>query len=148
VTVGQKANDPGLQDEALELLTRFRDPALIIRTLLYATSGQVRNQDSWVLIAREISQRQTRDVAWPWVQKNWDKVSAQLTTQSGSGLVSATGSFCSVAQRDQVKAFFTAHPVEAADRALAKALENIDACVKLQSIQEPKLKVWLAAHPQ
>jgi aminopeptidase N/puromycin-sensitive aminopeptidase len=145
--VSQKATDPGLQSEALELLTRFHDPSLILRTLDYATSGQVRNQDSWILIAREISQRQTRDIAWPWVQKNWDKVAAQLTTSSGGNLVSATGAFCSVAQHDEVKSFFATHKVEAADRALAKALDSIDECVKLRQTQEPRLKTWLAAHP-
>jgi aminopeptidase N/puromycin-sensitive aminopeptidase len=148
LVVSQKATDPGLQSEAQELLTRFRDPVLVVRTLEYATSGQVRNQDSWILIAREISQRQTRGVAWPWVQQNWAKVSAQLTTASGSGLIAATGAFCTVAQRDEVKSFFAAHPVDAADRSLAKALDSIDECVKLRAIQEPKLKVWLASHPE
>ncbi len=147
LTVGQKSTDPGFQIEALQILTRFRDPALVVRTLEYATSGQVRNQDSWILIAIELNQRETRGVAWPWVQAHWDKVAAQLTTASGAQLVSATGSFCSVEERNQVASFFATHKVDAAERSLAKALDSIDACVRLKQTQEPKLHAWLAAHP-
>ena len=145
--VSQKATDPDLQEEVLTMLTRFRLPILVVRTLEYAVSGQVRNQDSWILIARELSQAQTRDLAWAWVQKNWDKVKAQFTTASGANVVSSTGSFCSVAQRNEVAEFFATHKVEASERALVKALDSIDACVKLRESQEPNLHAWLAAHP-
>jgi aminopeptidase N len=147
LTVGQKSSDPGFQIEALQILTRFHDPALVVRTLDYATSGQVRNQDSWILIAIELNQRETRGIAWPWVQAHWDKVSAQLTTASGAQLVSATGSFCTVEERNQVASFFGTHKVEAAERSLAKALDSIDACVRVKQTQEPNLRAWLAAHP-
>jgi len=147
LAVSQRSTDPNFQMEALQILTRFRDPALVVRTLEYATSGQVRNQDSWILIAIELNQRETRGVAWPWVQAHWDKVAAQLTTSSGAQLVSATGAFCSVEDRSQVASFFAAHKVEAAERSLAKALDAIDACVRLRQTQEPKLRAWLAAHP-
>ena len=147
LSVGQRSTDPGFQIEALQILTRFRDPALVVRTLEYATSGQVRNQDSWILVAIELNQPETRGVAWPWVQAHWDKVAAQLTTASGAQLVSATGAFCSVEDRNQVASFFATHKVEAAERSLAKALDSIDACVRLRQTQEPKLHAWLAAHP-
>ena len=140
------SKDPGLQTEVLEMLARFRAPALVKRTLEYAVSGNVRNQDSWVLIAIELSQAKTRDIAWPWVQAHWDQVKAQLTTASGADLISAVGSFCTVEQRDEVKSFFTTHKVDAAERTLAKSLDGIDACVRLRAAQEPKLREWLAAH--
>ena len=145
--VSQKATDPGLQTESLETLAEFRRPELVLSTLQYATSGEVRNQDSWVLIAIELSQPQTRDIAWPWVQAHWDSVKAQLTTGSGSQFVSSLGSFCTVEGRNQVEAFFKTHQVEAADRALTKALDSIDDCVRLHKAQEPNLREWLAAHP-
>jgi aminopeptidase N len=145
--VSQKADDPELQEESLRILTEFHSPALVIRTLEYATSGQVRNQDSWILIALELSQRETRDLAWDWVQKNWDKVKAQFTTASGANVVSSVGSFCTIERRNEVASFFATHKVEAADRTLAKALDSIDACIKLRQTQEPNLHAWLATHP-
>ena len=145
-TVSQRADDPELQEESLKMLTEFHSPIFAIRTLEYAVSGQVRNQDSWILIAIELSQRETSDLAWAWVQKNWDKVKAQFTTASGANVVSSVGSFCTVAKRDEVASFFATHKVEAADRSLAKALDSIDACIKLRAAQEPNLNAWLAAH--
>ncbi len=148
LNVSEQVSDPGLQSETQELLTRFHDPKLVVRTLEYATSGAVRNQDSWILLALELNQRQSRDLTWAWMQGHWDKVQAQLTTASGGDLVSATGSFCTVEKRNEVATFFATHKVEAADRPLAKALDSIDDCVRLRAAQEPKLKAWLAAHPQ
>jgi aminopeptidase N/puromycin-sensitive aminopeptidase len=78
------------------------------------------------------------------VQEHWEKVAAQLTTASGAQLVSATGSFCSVKERNEVASFFASHKVEAADRSLAKALDSIDACTRLRQAQEPNLRTWLA----
>ena len=144
LTVSEKANDPGLQSEALETLASFKDPLLAVRTLEYAVSGQVRNQDSWVLIAIELSRAQTRDLAWAWMTTHWDRVKGQLTTASGGNLISATGGFCSVQKRDEVKEFFSAHPVEASERAVTKAVDSINDCVRLKAEQGPRLKAWLA----
>ena len=146
LTVSQKAEDPGLQSEALETLADFKDGGLARRTLEYAVSGQVRNQDSWVLIAIELSRAQTRELAWAWVKAHWDQVKAQLTTASGGNLVSALGTFCTVERRDDVSAFFATHPVEASERSLAKAVDSINDCVRLRATQEPNLKDWLASH--
>jgi aminopeptidase N len=146
LTVSQRTTDPNLQIESLQILTRFRSPVFVTRTLDYAVSGAVRNQDSWILIAIELSQRQTRDIAWPWVQAHWDKVAAQLTTSSGGQLVGATGSFCSADAHQQVATFFATHKVDAADRSLAKALDAIDACVRTRQIQQPRLHAWLDTH--
>ena len=142
--VSEKTDDPGLQSEAQETLAEFEDPALVVRTLEYATSGKVRNQDSWVLIAIELSRAQTREIAWPWVQQHWDAVRAQLTTSSGAELVSATGSFCTTERRDEVQRFFAGHPVDASERSLAKAVDSINDCVRVKAEQEPHLREWLA----
>ena len=143
LVVSQKADDPGLQSEALETLADFKDPALATRTLEYAVSGQVRNQDSWVLLAIELTRAATRDLAWNWMKAHWAQVQGQLTTASGSNLVSAAGNFCSVEKRDEVQSFFAAHPVEAAERSLKKSVDSINDCVRLRAVQEPNLKAWL-----
>ena len=140
--------DPGIQSDALHLLTRFQSPILVNRTLDYAVSGEVRNQDSWILIATLLAQRETRDQAWGYVRSHWEKVQAQLTTNSGSRIVAAAGSFCTQTQRDQVADFFNTHPVDASERTLAKSLDSIDACIQLRTAQQPNLQHWLAAQPQ
>jgi aminopeptidase N/puromycin-sensitive aminopeptidase len=66
----------------------------------------------------------------------------------GAVLVSSTGSFCSASARDDVKQFFAAHKVAASDMALKQAIEHIDGCIELRSLQEPNLKQWLATQPK
>jgi aminopeptidase N len=143
LAISRNSGDPGEKTDALRTLARFPDPALVKRTLDYTVSGEVRNQDAWIVLVALLRNRETRDQAWDYMQKNWDKVQAQLTISSGASVVSATGSFCSVRQRDEVVNFFATHKVESSERTLAKAVDSIDDCIQLRSAQEPDFHRWL-----
>jgi aminopeptidase N len=147
MALSKNAEDPNLQSDALRLLTHFEQPIFVNRTLDYAVSGQVRNQDSWILLAILLQQRDTRDQTWDYIRTHWPKVQAQFTTNSGVRVVAAVGSFCTQKQRDEVTSFFSTHPVEASERTLAKSLDSIDACIQFRAAQEPKLHQWLATQP-
>jgi len=146
--LAETSTNPELQDSALRLLAQFADPALVQRSLDYAASGKVRNQDAAIQFAIALQVDGTRDLAWKYIQANWDKVQAQLTTEMGGVLVSAAGSFCSAAGRDDVKQFFSTHKVAASDLALKHAIEHIDGCTEFRALQEPNLKQWLATQPK
>ena len=148
LAISKNSGDPSEQEDALHTLARFRDPALVKRTLDYIASGKVRNQDSWTLLVALLRHRETRDQTWDYIQKNWDKVHAQLTVSSGADVVAATGSFCTVRQRDEVIDFFATHKVESSERTLAKAVDSINDCVQLRSAQEADFHRWLAAQPK
>jgi aminopeptidase N/puromycin-sensitive aminopeptidase len=143
LAVGRNSGDPEEKADALRTLARFRDPALVKRTLDYTVSGEVRNQDSWSVLVALLRNRETRDQTWDYMQRNWDKVHAQLTVSSGAEVVKATGSFCTVEQRDEVVNFFATHQVQASERALAKAIDSIDDCIQLRSTQEANFHNWL-----
>jgi aminopeptidase N/puromycin-sensitive aminopeptidase len=145
LAASKDGSDPGLQSEALRTLALFSDPAFVRRTMDYVTSGQVRNQDSWIPMAILLSDRETREPTWNYIREHWDRVHAQFTTNSGSRVVAAAGTFCSVEKRDEVANFFDAHKVDAAERTLAKALDNINDCIRLRRTQEPNLRRWLAS---
>ena len=123
----------------------FDKPALLERALEYSVSSNVRNQDAAIQFAIGLEIPENRDATWNFIKTHWDQVQAELTTDLGSDLVSSTGSFCSAEARDDVKSFFTAHPVPASDVALKHALEHIDGCIELRRLQEPNLKTWLAS---
>ncbi len=139
-----EAANPQSRSDALHALAFFREPALEKRALDYAVSGQVRNQDAAAFIASELRGRDTRDLAWEYIQDNWDKVAAQLTEFGGAYIVGATGSFCSADRIDQVASFFAAHKVAASTRTLTRAEDQINDCIDLRSAQEQNLKAWLA----
>lgn len=142
--LSQTADNPEVQTAALFSLANFHDPALLQRALDYATSGKVRNQDAAFFFVSALRDRDTRPLAWQYIQKNWDKVHAQLTTAMGGYLVGSMGSFCSDDKRTEVQQFFSTHKVDAADRALKRASDSISDCVALRAAQQPKLGAWLA----
>ena len=84
LAVSRNSGDPGEKSDALRALARFRDPALVKRTLDYSVSGEVRNQDSWTVLAALLRNRETRNQTWDYIRQNWDKVRAQLTVSSGA----------------------------------------------------------------
>jgi aminopeptidase N/puromycin-sensitive aminopeptidase len=139
----ETATDPQRQENALRLLTRFRNPELERRSLEYAVSGKVRNQDATFQLMIPMRDPETRELAWNFIQQNWDKVQAEFTTAMGGYLISGTGSFCSAEKRGEVDQFFASHPVAASSRSLQRAKDDIDACIELRSDQEPKLAQWV-----
>jgi len=140
----ETSTNPEIQTGALHRLAQFEDPALAERSLNYAVSDKVRNQDAAGQLAVALTNPATRDLAWKFIQSHWDQVMAQITTASGARLVASTGNFCSAEARNEVKDFFATHKVPSSGRSLRSAIETIDGCAELRSLQEPGLKVWLA----
>jgi aminopeptidase N/puromycin-sensitive aminopeptidase len=146
--VAETNTNPELQTVALRLLAQFEDPALVQRSLDYAASAKVRNQDAALQFAFALQNDENREQAWKYIQNNWEKVQAQFTTEMGAILVSSTGSFCSAEGRTSVEQFFSTHKVASSNKALKHAIERIDGCIELRTLQEPNLKQWLAAQPK
>jgi aminopeptidase N/puromycin-sensitive aminopeptidase len=144
--VAETSTEPTVKQKMLTALAEFTDPALVTRTMDYAVSGKVRNQDSWILMAVLLRNRTTRPQTWAYIKANWDKVHAQFTASSGNRVVSATAAFCSEADKTDVQQFFATHPVESSERALRDALGTIDSCVKFRAQQQPGLEQWLAGN--
>ena len=141
-------NNPEQAERALALLAAFESPALTDRAMAYAASGKVKNQDSLFIFAGALRNSDTRDEAWKYMQTNWPAISAQLTEMNGGSIVRAAGSFCSAEKVDEVKQFFTTHPVHASARGLQVAQSQINDCVEFRAAQEANLKTWLGAHAQ
>jgi puromycin-sensitive aminopeptidase len=137
------AQDPRTRAAALYTLTDFHNPLLVERTLQLAISGEVKNQESHYLLTRLFDAPETRVQAWTFLKQNWQKASATLTVSSSQRVISAMGSFCSKADHDDVSEFFSAHPVESAQRTLQIALSKIDACASTREAQQAQLDAWL-----
>jgi len=137
--------NPEVQEGALRMLAEFKDTALEKRSLDYTVSGKVRNQDAAIQLLIMLRGTDTQDMAWQYIQQNWDKVKAQLTTSMGGYLVGGTSAFCSTERLNEVTSFFAAHPVASSERSLVRAKDAINDCIELRSLQEPKLKEWIAA---
>jgi aminopeptidase N len=124
-------------------LARFTDTRLLQRTLDYALSPAVRSQDSLGLIASVMDTPAGEKLGWNFLRSHWDQIQKIMGGYNTGGLVSTTGSFCDAGMRDQVKEFFAAHPVPAAERSLRQAQEKINYCIDLRTHQLPALASWL-----
>jgi aminopeptidase N len=138
-------NNPQRSEQALGLLARFEQPELVDRAMAFAASGKVRNQDSLFILGGALANPSTHDEAWKYIQANWAAVSAQLTEMNGGYIVRAAGSFCSTDKVQEIKDFFTTHPVHASARGLAIAQSQIQDCVEFRSAQEANAESWLSA---
>ena len=147
LALSKSSVDVTVKTRALYLTAVFSDPTLVERTLDSVAAGEVRNQDSGGILSTELSNIETREQAWTYVQKNWEKIQAQFTTFSGAGVVGSMSGYCSVEKRDEILSFFKTHPVKAADRALKIVSQSIDNCVELHQAQSANLKMWLSTQP-
>ena len=124
-------------------LARFTDPALVQRTLDYALSPAVRSQDSLNLIAAVMDTTAGERLGWKFVRSHWTQIDKIMGGYNTGGIVATTGSFCDADMRDEVKQFFSDHPVPSAERSLRQAQEQVNYCIDLKQEQAPALAAWL-----
>jgi len=137
---------PELYYKYLYTLPRFSDPKLLQRTLEFAISPDVRSQDALQVITTVMRNPAGRELAWDFIQSQWDAVAKAGGPFASAEVVGATGGFCDTGLRDQVTEFFSAHKVEAAERTYKQSIERINNCVDFKSQQEPQLASWLGKH--
>jgi aminopeptidase N len=127
-------------------LPYFRTPDLISRTLSLAVSSEIRTQDIGSLLAALLARPWSRDMTWAFVKREWRSLTKRLGMFQGiPTIVGAVGEFCSAEAGADVKRFFAAHPVPAAQRSLQHSLERIESCVTLRRQQSPALHTWLGS---
>jgi aminopeptidase N/puromycin-sensitive aminopeptidase len=127
-------------------LPRFEDPKLLQKTLDYAISPDVRSQDALQLVGGVMQNPAGEKLAWDFVLSHWDAVQKSGGPFASAQVVGSTSSFCDANMRDQVKEFYAAHKIEAAERTYRQSIERINNCVDLKTQQEPQLASWLGQH--
>jgi len=143
----KKASSPGEYYLLLGVLGRFQDPKLLDRTLKLSMSSEIRTQDLANVIGGVMGNAAGEHMAWDFVREHWDDIAKTFGGYNGSGnLVRATNSFCDPELRDQVKDFFSVHPIPDAERTLRQVLEQMNNCIDLKSQQSGPLSAWLEHH--
>ena len=119
-----------LHEEKIRLLmslARFQQHDLLRETLDRALTDDVRLQDTIFVVSAVAANNRGRDLAWEFLKEQWDEFDRRY---GGGGfglmrLVAITNSFTTNEKRDDVAAFFEAHPTPAAERTIRQALERI-----------------------
>jgi aminopeptidase N len=141
----EKAKSPEEYRTYLAPLQRFTDPTLIRRSLEWALSPQMRSQDRALFIAGILSNDQARPIAWPYVKEHWSEIERLIPPFTIGRIMASMSRACSPAERDEVKAFFAAHPAAGSERAARQTLERINSCIAFREQQGPNLSTFLGA---
>jgi puromycin-sensitive aminopeptidase len=131
-------------DACLFALAAFRQPTLTERTVGLIDQGKVRQQDFPRFFSALLANPAAQQSAWNYLKEHWEALADKVTTFGGRGAVSALGNFCSAEQRQDVKQFYSAHPVPGAERALQQSLEQMNNCIKFKQTQQKNMDQWLA----
>jgi aminopeptidase N/puromycin-sensitive aminopeptidase len=129
----------------LNALLAFENPDLRKQAFAMALSPEMRNQDLPDYVGRMFDKPEERAAAWEFVKGNWSELRKSFTPWGGARIVGSTANFCDPKQREDVRQFFAANPVEASERSLKQALERIDMCVELRTLQAQNLASWLSS---
>ncbi len=135
---------PELQARYLRALSAFDTPQVVAQVLELSLDGTVPQEQLRVVLVPLLSRRTTQMATWRFIQKNWAQIGPRVGAMGMARLVESTGAL-PFAERDNISAFFTKHPVPEAERALQKALETIDLRHELVKREAPRLEEWLEA---
>ena len=143
----RRADTPQERTRFLFALGLFRDPALVERTLALSLTRDVSTQDVVPLLARLLANPAAREPAWRFIRTRWAEVSPRISSGLAPRLITALPALQRPVFRREVSAFFKAHPLPTAARALKQSLERFDLDAELRKRAVPDLRRWLSAIP-
>jgi len=106
---------------------RSKDITLLQRTLEFALSPEVRNQDLiWPLSSVAANRPHGTELAWEFVKKNFNLLVSKLSASlQGSVVEIATSYFCSEEKATEIENFFRENVCKPAERTILQNLESI-----------------------
>lgn len=133
------------KDRYARALTLFEDKDIIAKTLNYALSKNVRNQDAPHLFANLLTNNFSRDLAWKYMKNNWS-VFLKRYGEGGhflSRLVTPIGNFTKYKYLSDIKKFFEKNLTPGAERSLEQSYEKIESNIAWLESDNKKIKKWL-----
>jgi len=108
-------------------LSNFQDKKLLLKTLDFSRSREVRTQNLFVPISKMVANPHGKDLIWPWIKKNWSGIVSRFGV--GNPLLNKIIGSISVASDMQkeleIRRFFARYHVPGTEMKLAQTLERI-----------------------
>ncbi len=111
----------------LGALCSFKDEKLLLDTLNFSQSKEVRSQNMHMPIMRVAANPYGKKILWPWLKKNWKS----LRTKVGAGspllnrIISSISAVSDASMEREIRQFFRANPTPGTERTLEQTLERI-----------------------
>eukprot|EP00824_Muranothrix_gubernata_P001187 TRINITY_DN113_c2_g1_i1.p1 TRINITY_DN113_c2_g1~~TRINITY_DN113_c2_g1_i1.p1 ORF type:complete len:923 (-),score=205.70 TRINITY_DN113_c2_g1_i1:106-2874(-) len=132
----------------LSSLGRINDPTLLVSTLDFSLSEDVRAQDTMYGFVNVAMNRKGTHLAWNWFKENF----GELFRRYGQGFIigrlvkALGGQFRTEKEAQEIEAFFTDHPVPAAQREVQLTCEAIRAAEAWLEKDRDVVGRWLDEH--
>jgi puromycin-sensitive aminopeptidase len=124
-------------------LAFFPDPGLTKRTLEFATSPEVRTQDSPTILGVLLSRPWAAPDTWEHIKTHWDDLQKTGTFMGLRTIIGSTNDFCDRPARDDIARFFEVSRTAANERLARQSLETIDRCIAMRESQSISLSEFL-----
>lgn len=140
----RKAGGAAPQDTMRYLysLAAFRPEPLVEKTLAHLDDGLVPQEAVGSVLGQLLGTLHGQETAWAYLREHWSELRDRVGDMGVSRVVEATGRLRG-ARRADIVGFFEAHPPHGAERALARALENLDQREELIRRIVPELRAAL-----
>ncbi len=121
-------------------LTLFTEAPLVRRTIDLFLSPIVKPQDVGS-VAGVFSKPEAQAVAWDYFKLHFK----ELRDKAGPGvsLIGIAARFCDARLRDDSQSFFASQNLPGTERPLRNALDRVNACIELKSLQQANLSAFL-----
>jgi cytosol alanyl aminopeptidase len=141
----KKASDRRERVRILAAMGRFRDPSVVPVALGVTLSDDFDARESSTILREVAMDRDTRGLAWTFLQANFDRLAARLPRESPARFPMLASGFSDPGKRAEVEAFFKdkAPKYMGGTRYLAQALEQIQLRGALKAAQQESVNDFL-----
>jgi puromycin-sensitive aminopeptidase len=122
--LGKDAPTPQAQERYRTALARFRDPALMDRTLEATLTDEIRPQDAPFLLARAMTNRDLGSRAFAFVAEHWDALTSRFAASNHIAFPAGARVLTAPEDVEAVQAFFTEHDIPQSGMMLRQSLER------------------------
>ena len=111
----------------LGALCYFRDEKLLIKTLQFSQTSEVRSQNMQLPIMRIAANPYGKKILWPWLKKNWVKMGKKVGYGNPlfNRIVASIALIADDSMESEIKSFFKKNPTPGTERTQSQTLERI-----------------------
>ena len=133
------------QDRYSRALTYFRSESILEKTLKFAMSSDIRNQDAPFIIGMTLSNRYGRDITWKFIKQNYPEI-LKLWGNGGhliSRIISPIGLYADSKNLKDIQKFFSKNKAPGAERTITQSYEKINSSIAWIKEDMKDIKKWL-----
>jgi puromycin-sensitive aminopeptidase len=116
------------RDRIIRALALFKDQKILLKSLEFAMSDQVRSQDAIFALSAISHNPKGRNLAWEFIQEHWKEIKERYAGAHFllPRLIESLNTFTTLKKAKEIEAFFKKNPAPEAQRTILQVLEKIE----------------------